>query len=122
MNLCDLQKDDDTLVTDQRGILREQTKFFKALYSKDADVHFSLRPDNNENVLNNIDKTILEEEFSDAEFFDGMMTLKRGKVCGCDGLSVEFYHHFWKLLSPYLIRMYRHSYHMGKLNQVTNKG
>ena len=30
------------------------------------------------------------------------MTLKSGKVCGVDGLGVEFYRKFWKtLIGPY---------------------
>ena len=63
-----------------------------------------------------------DRDFSDDEFFDAVMMLKNNKVPGHDGLTAEFYHAFWKELSPHLIATYRFSYNTGILPISVCKG
>ena len=51
-----------------------------------------------------------------------MMTLKRGKVCGSDGLSVEFYYKFWNILSEPLMAMLKQAFVDGHLSASARRG
>ena len=50
------------------------------------------------------------------------MTLKLNKVPGLDGLTIEFYKYFWKLLAPELMNMYMYIYEMGLLPESVRLG
>ena len=56
------------------------------------------------------------------ELFDALMTLKTGKVCGCDSLSLLFYRKFWKLLVGPLHRMLQLAYTTGYLSASARRG
>ena len=48
--------------------------------------------------------------------------MKKGTVCGCDGLSIEFYEHFLVELFPLLWEMYQVVLTKGKLGQSGRRG
>ena len=121
-NMKSVILDDGTETTHQKSILDEQTRFYKYLYESDQNVVFNIRPDGNERILSELEKRECEQPLLDGEFFDAVMTLKSNKVCGIDGLPVEFYRKFWKLLSPYLISMYHYSFKYKLLPESTRKG
>ena len=50
---------------------------------------------------------MLESEFTVDELYDAMMTLRRGKCPGVDGLGLEFYHKFWNEIKHMLFRLYK---------------
>ena len=86
-------------ITDQKGILKEQTKFFKSLYQKDSRVNFNLKRDSNEKFLTNDEKELCDAPLTIDELYDGLMTLKTGVCPGSDGLGTAFYQKFWKDLA-----------------------
>ena len=59
---------------------------------------------------------------SEAELFDAMMTLKSGKTPGGDGLTLEFYKKYWKLLVTPLLNMYKQGFLDGKMNPTGRLG
>ena len=67
-------------------------------------------------------KESCDKPFSIDEFFDALMTLKGNKVPGLDGITIEFYRKFWKLLGPHLVQMYQHSYEAGILPESVRQG
>ena len=121
-NMKCVELDDGTIITNQPGILREQTDFYKRLYSKDHDVHFALQPDTNERQISDLEKSKCDQDISEGELFDAIMTLKSKKVPGLDGLTIEFYRKFYKNLKDMLLGMYRHSFEMGLLPDSLRKG
>ena len=109
-------------ITDPEGVLNEQFKFYKRLYEKDSYVSFNLKRDSEEPCLSNELKHDLEKEISEAEIYDAIMTLKNGKVCGSDGLPVEFYRTFYNELKQPLLRMYLYAYKNGVFPKSTKRG
>ena len=109
-------------VWDQKGILEEQTKFYKSLYTKNPDVRFNLLPGPLDKQLSMEDRIYCEQEITIDELFDGVMTLKSNKCPGGDGLPNEFYRVFFKELSLPLLQMAKHSYELRKFPKSTRRG
>ena len=112
----------DGVLTDQTRILREQTNFYKKLYALDANVRFSFLPEDQEKSLTEEQKQSCDQLFTINELYDAVMTMKSGTVPGLDGLTIEFYRKFWKLLAPELMSMYLYSYKTGVLPESVKQG
>ena len=103
---CDaLYENDDemcTLITDTKGILALQEKFYGELYTSDESVKFDYV---------NTSATYVPEELICSQgriiSLDEMATatkqLPNGKTCGNDGIPIEFYKVFWNKLKQYLL-------------------
>ena len=81
------------ITKDYQEILQEQVCFFRELYSSNDQIKFNL-VNRSGSKLSEEMKFQLEMFVSKEELFDAMMTLKSGKICGVDGLSMEFYENF----------------------------
>ena len=114
--------DDRSTSTHQATILKEQTCFYRELYRSDEGVAFTLSPAPEENRLSEAERIWTDTPITQDELFDAVMTLKGGKVPGIDGLSIEFYHKFWKVIAPFLIAMYQYSFDQGLLPVLVRKG
>ena len=121
-NMKAVIKEDGQLTHCQKAILTEQTRFYKKLYEKDCNVHFQLKPGETETVLDDDSKSRCDLPISIEELYDGLMTLKSNKVPGLDGLTIEFYRKFWKLLAPALLEMYKYSFEQGLLPESVRQG
>ena len=105
---------DGSITRDVRRILTLQYDFYADLYTCDRNVDFSVK--NTSGVqLNEHRRNLFEQEISPEELYDAMMTLRRGKTPGLDGLTIEFYHRFWKLLIGPLHGMYQQAMTTGQL-------
>ena len=109
-------------ITDQKGILEEQTKFYKSLYTKDSKVNFNLKRNKDEKYLSEEGRLACDAELSIDELYDAVMTLKSNKCPGGDGLTNEFYRKFFKLLSISLLQMAKYSFETGLLPRSTRRG
>ena len=116
-----VQKRSGELTKDYREILNEQFCFYEGLYTSNPEVCFTLR-NNTSTKLSEVQKAAFEEFVSEDELYDAMMTLKRNKVCGCDGLSIKFYQRFWKLLRQPLHAMLQHSLTEKRLSSSARRG
>ena len=114
--------DDGNILYDSDDILCEQTKFFYALYKRNPDVKFNLTRNINEPYLSHANMLSCETELTCDELFDAVMTLRGGRTPGSDGLSLEFYKKFFKLLSPFMLSMYEQSFKDGKLPLSARRG
>ena len=47
---------------------------------------------------------------------------KKGKTPGSDGLSTDFYQHFWKLLAPHLLKSFEETFLQGELTTEQRRG
>ena len=115
------RKKDGTLTKDYTEILNLQKDFFQDLFTSDPRVNFNIR--NNSKVkLTQIMKEKFDSEVTVDELFDAMMTLKRGKTPGGDGLTVELYKQFWHHLKLPLHEMYCQAVDEGQLNPTGRHG
>ena len=121
-NMKMIIKESGQHVFDQKAILEEQCKFYKNLYTKNPNVHFNITRDYRDPQLDCLEKSMCDSDISIDELFDAVMTLKRGKCSGGDGLPNEFYYTFFKRLSPHLLAMANHSFEISRLPKSTKRG
>ena len=84
-------------ISDGDKILAEQAKFYRNLYSKDANVKFVLINESDVKLTahqsSELDRPISKEEIKEAVF-----QLKKDKTPGLDGIPIDFYQQFWNVL------------------------
>ena len=116
-----VKKRDGSLMKDYREILNEQFVFYDELYTRNSDSNFTIEEISGPK-LDTLDRIGLDENISKAELFDSIMTLKVGKTQGIDGLGIEFYRKFWKLVVDPLHKMYMHALKTGHLSHSARRG
>ena len=109
------------LTKDYQEILNVQYLYYEALYRKDDEVRFSLQNDMGI-ILSEVQREQFEEMITKDELYDGMMTLKRNKTPGVDGLTIEVYQVLWKELIDPLYDMYLDALVQGKLPPTGRRG
>ena len=115
------RKENGELTKDYREILEIQVAFFRKLYTCDHNTHFDLS--NTSGItLNPIYKNAYEEIISEDELFDAIMTLKLGKTQGCDGLGLNFYRKFWKIVKTPMYEMFVECVEAGQLSPSAKRG
>ena len=104
--------DDGTVCKEQKRILHEQVMFYKALYSKDPTINFKI---NNSAGIRITDQheIMLSEPLSKEEIRSSVNSMSKGKVCGSDGLPIEFYVTFYAELEELLYQTYLELYEEG---------
>ena len=98
---------DGTICTHQKTILMEQQKFYHALYTSNENVKFNI-VNSTGIVLSNEQKARLEKEISQDEIRTALFYMAKGKVPGCDGLTVAFYIAFYGSLKNPLWEMFQY--------------
>ena len=113
--------DGDTLCTDQQRILKEQSDFYKQLYTINKEVVFGLE-NKTDKFLNEADQAGLEAEITAEELHRTLQSMKSNKAPGCDGLTKEFYEVFWEPLQTEILMMYEVVLDQKKLAPSARKG
>ena len=112
---------DGSLTKDYTDILRIQYDFFSSLYKKDESVEFSIQNLNQKRLTDDLRKKF-DSMITKEELYDAMMTLKGNKAPGSDGLTLEFYKKFWKLLVNPLYDNYVSCMAKSRLNASGRQG
>ena len=112
---------DGSITKDYAEILNLQYEFYNCLYTADSNVNFSLT--NRTNIKLNKDQySSLEADITEEELYDAMMTLKSNKCQGCDGLTIELFHKYYKELLPVLHKVLKLALTVGQLNPSGRRG
>lgn len=91
-------------ISDTMGILKTQAEFYENLYSEqkvDSDAQNTLF----ENIscqITNQEKDLCDNDINLSHLTETLNNMNKNKSPGIDGLTVEFYVKFWKLLGPLL--------------------
>lgn len=109
------------LEVNPKKILEIQAKFFTKLYTRDPQVKFELINESDKIILEQQAK-LIEEPLSIEELTTALMELNDGKTPGTDGLTTEFYKHFWPLLSQPLLEALQYAKDQGKLHASARRG
>ena len=112
------------IVKQPKEILKVEQQFYKELYSKQREtpdremekyalqfIESNAIPKINEDM-----KVLCDSDISESEIFNSLKSFKNGKSPGTDGLVIEFYKFFWKVIKPYLMESYKHSLLKGELS------
>ena len=115
-----LKNDNGSIITNQTEILNMEKHFYENLYSENNEKNY-------DDTFEYINKTELQRKLTrkESSVCDGYVTLdeltnavnnlKLNKSPGIDGLSTNFYRHFWKYLGPVLVKVLNSSYDKQKL-------
>ena len=119
-----LTKDNMDTLTDPHDLLRETHDFYTNLYSAEScdesarslflDVHF---PKLTQEASASCDDRLTEEDLREALF-----SMENNKSPGVDGLSTNFYRHFWPLFSDKLLLVYNYAFYSGCLSVSQHRG
>ena len=105
----------------QKTILKEQEKFYRELYAKDTNVRFTIT-NTTGIMISNEQKRELDTDLTWLEIVKSIKELPEGKVCGSDGLPIEFYTKFLELFKEELWAMYQEVVTNGILGHSARKG
>ncbi|KAL9960119.1 hypothetical protein ACROYT_G033528 [Oculina patagonica] len=112
-------------ITDPDEILRSQRLFYKNLYtasSCDATQNDVFFLDANLPKLDKPEQDKLEDPLYNEECYNVLKECAKGKCPGSDGLSVEFYLHFWSLLGEEMAQSFNYAFHRGQMNITQKQG
>ena len=119
-----LTKDNLDTVTETRDLLSETRVFYKKLYSaepcdKKAQETFFNAPIPNlpEDACNSCEGELTEEELRKA-----VTAMELDKSPGIDGLTTNFYKHFWPLFCTRLTHVYNYAFRSGRLSVSQRRG
>ena len=107
------------------NILSTARGFYSQLYtsqaSADADVDSFLESVKPENILSDTDRDLCEGIFKIEECTCAVNNMKKNKSPGLDGISIEFYQHFWLLIGHLLVDVFNESHENEKLPDSQRK-
>lgn len=99
-------------------ILQVWVFFFTSLFSASPTLNFGEQTfflDSLDLKLSSEDSERCEGAVSAAECHAALLSFKRNKSPGLDGLTYEFYQHFWDLLGDDMVAMFNECFSLGKL-------
>ena len=114
-----LTKDNLDTVTETRDLLSETRAFYKKLYSAEPCETFFNAPFPNlpEDACNSCEGELTEQELRKA-----VTAMELDKSPGIDGLTTNFYKHFWPLFCTRLTHVYNYAFRSGRLSVSQRRG
>ena len=119
-----LTKNNLDTVTETKDLLPETHAFYKELFSaqpsEDNAQEFFLSAANPK--LPDDARDSCEGEITEAEFCKAVTSMENDKSPGIDGLTTNFYKHFWPLLGNKLTLVYNYAFRSGQLSVSQRRG
>ena len=119
-----LTKDNLDIVSEPQDLLKETHKFYKTLFTaQPCDAHARTKflncaiPKLPDDARKSCEGLITEEELCEA-----VKAMENNKSPGCDGLTSNFYKHFWPILGEKRTRVYNYAYENGLLTVSQRRG
>ena len=119
-----LTKDNLDVVSEPQDLLKETHKFYKELFTAqpiDAQARNKFLncaiPELPDDARESCEGLITEEELSKA-----VTAMESNKSPGFDGLTSNFYKHFWPILGDKLTRVFNYAFHNGLLTVSQRRG
>ena len=111
----------NTIITNQKEILDTQAGFYASLYTADPSVDFCLENESGIKI-SETNKAALDKDIEETHCRSAIMSLKKDKTPGLDGIPAEFYQKFWPSISDLFYQMLQQSIKQGKLCQSAIRG
>ena len=109
----------------EKEILEMQRAFYENLYTSapcDIRARDAFLGDPNLVKLDENELIELEQPLSKTECFNVLKQCAKNKCPGSDGLSVEFYLHFWHLLGDEMVQSFNYAHEVEQLNITQRQG
>jgi hypothetical protein len=104
---------DEGVIEGEEELTKYITKYYKDLFGKSGGNNFSLNESMVEDIpqVTQLEKDLLEAEFSEKEVREAIFGMKHNKAPGPDGFPAEFYQVFWSLIKNDLMAMFSDFHH-----------
>ena len=119
-----LTKENLDTITSTRDILIETRAFYKKLYTADA-----INPDTQRTFfdisipqLSASDQQSCELPLSTSELENALNKMENNRSPGIDGLTSNFYKHFWPILGSDIKQLFNYSFQHGQLTRTQRRG
>lgn len=120
-----LVTDENTVVENQKEILKQSKIFYEKLYKRQGclkKVNLSKELPSLTSKLNDIEKDSLEGNISFAELTQALKRMKNNKSPGSDGFTAEFFKVFWIDIGKFVLRLINYSYQIGEMSVTQRQG
>ena len=120
-----LTRDNLDTITDTRDLIAETYNFYHKLFSAEE-----MTPTAQQEIFNAYPIPSLPEQnqlhcdakLTEHELHQALLTMENNKSPGIDGLTTNFYKHFWNLLGPELTNVYNYAFNQGILSTTQRRG
>ena len=116
-----LKLPDGKIIQDTKAILKEQYKYYDALYKANPRVQFRLVNVTGSKISQE-SYTLLEAPLELEEVVVAINHFPGNKTPRCDGLPTELYQTFTQTLAPRLLEVYNHTIQHGVLHLFARRG
>lgn len=122
-----IEREDGTVAVTQESIAKEQAQFYQDLYTSqrpDIDRHDQVFFPNEKKIkeLTEEEQQSCERPITKEECHEALKDMQNNKTPGTDGLSAEFYKHFWNQISTIMLNSFNHSFTTGNLTAEQRRG
>lgn len=119
-----LTKDNNETATEQRDILKEVHSFYKSLYSAEQTDPNAQKQifDIQTPTLTQDARQSCEGHITTLELQNALESMPLNKSPGLDGLTTNFYKHFWKILGTKMTDIYNYALEQGLLSVTQRRG
>jgi len=120
-----LTRDNFDTITDTRAILTETHNFYKTLYTAeptDRQAQNQLFHSYPIPQLPDTERTNCDASLTEQELYKALNSMENNKSPGIDGLSTNFYKHFWHTFSSALTSVYNYAFKHGTLTVTQRQG
>ena len=119
-----LTKDNLDTVTDIKDLLSETRSFYQNLYSAeecDENEQKSFFTDDFPRLKDN-EREFCEGYITEEELRKAVLSMENDKSPGLDGLTTNFYKHFWPLIADSVTQVYNYAFRVGHLTVSQRRG
>ena len=123
-NIRVLTKDNMDTVSETRDSLGKAFSFYKHLYTAqpcDEKVQREFLDGAYPELVENA-RDSCEGDITTGELKRAVDAMEKDKSPGLDGITTNFYKHFWRLLGDKLVRVYNHAFRVGRLSVSQRRG
>ena len=108
-------------IESESEIMNAQYNFYKELYTSDTNIDFKL--DNKYGIY--VPSELVSQQnmpFDNKEIATAALQLKNNKTPGPDGIPIDFYKVFWKIIQPPLVEMIHYAYENKRMHESALEG
>ena len=95
---------------------------FDSAEGNDSDMPYAFLPDESLLKINNHEKQLLDEDITFKDMRSSVLKMKKDKLPGLDGLTVEFYQEFFDVIGEHLHSSFLYAFHHGELSISQKRG